>query len=113
MRDAIFRSVSAVLLGLIVFIAVRVWIHDLDFPPGRDEFFMLVAVLLFAPTFAVYALLGEKAAYRILLPGLALLSLPHVVLEAVLRKTVTLPPINGDDVAPSETDPGGTDPKEE
>ena len=113
MRDRIFRSVSAVLFGLIVFVAVRVWIYDLGFPPDRDDFFMLVGVLLFAPTFAVHALLGEKAAYRILLPGFALLSLPHVVLEEVLRRTVTLPPIEGGDVAPSETVPGGADPKEE
>lgn len=101
MRSWFFRAVAAILATLIVVVAVLVWVHDLSFPPDRDDYLAVVGVLLFAPTFAVYAVLGERAAYRFLLPGLALLNLPQVLVEAFVSKHVVVPAPEGEGIPES------------
>ncbi len=116
MRAKIFRAIAALLFVLIVVVATRVWVRQLSFPPDRDDLMALVGVLVFAPTFAIYALLGERAAYRVLTPGMALWKLPEVVLGKVLQKYVSLPeseddpPFSPEPKAPQPQDPNQDSP---
>ena len=91
MRGALFRIVSGILFGLICSVTVDALVNGLDFAPSLEDWMVMVAGLAIAPTFGVYAVLGERAAYRVLLPGMALIQLPQIVLDAVVKRTVELP----------------------
>ncbi len=94
MRDKIFRTVSGVLFAMSVgtlVIYFREW-PGLDFSP-MNEVMVIAALFLISPTLAVYALRGEQAAYKALIPGLALFHLPQILLEAVLSRVVEIPDV--------------------
>ena len=97
MREKLFRTLAGALFLLSIATLVLAAMEG-----DRFGLLTLFAFLCFAPSLAIYAIRGESAAYRVLIPGIALFNLPSTLLELLLRGVVQTP--NVDDVFPEEPD---------
>lgn len=79
-----------------------------EFPFGALT--LVLGFLVIIPTFTAYALWGENAGNRVLVPLLNLLNLPDALLERVARRYIVLPsefnrPRDGDGRQAAASDP--------
>lgn len=101
MKQIVYRILAGVIVIAAGYAAFRT-ISDRDFTTGFPFGILsaIVGFMVIVPTFTAYALYGEKAGNRVLIPLVKILHLPDALLHRLAQRYVALP----DELNPSRRD---------